>query len=323
MFGAHVMKSVPSLAYASLIGFGLLSSVLSACGAKDGRPGSLVSAGGGAGRAGHAGEGGGGGASQAGQATAGSTAAGDEGGEAGEQGVPSTPLAVFPKQLQLDVGCDLSTPGGSLVIQNGGSLPLSITSASADAGYLVKSKLPVSIAPGASSALTLTPPAPQANTALGHMSTGTLSFVTNEPGTPTRHVALTSTLFGAQLEFLDSDGVPLSSGLALTYLSSSFCPDTVKYRVHNTGNVAFTLLGPNFPAHFGGTSAGEKGESVAPDGYVELSVGGNSAPGGVCGGASGVLTFSAMGAFCGAAPTLNVTWPSGTETSCTCLAATK
>jgi len=227
---------------------------------------------------------------------------------------------VFPHTLSAASNCGAST-ATPLLVQNGGASPLRIASASADAGYVVTTKLPLVIAPGDGGVLSITPPASKPNAALGTMTAGTLSFATNEPGSPTHTVALETTLFGARAELTDANGVPLNSGLALTYLSSSLCPDTVKYRVHNTGNAAFTLLGPTFPAHFGGTTAAP-GTSVGPDDFVELSVGGQSSPGDVCS-ASGTLAFMMLGPFCGTVPQLAVSWPANAAASCTCSPATK
>jgi hypothetical protein len=92
--------------------------------------------------------------------------------------------------------------------------------------------------------------------------------------------------------------------------------------VKNTGNVAFTLLGPTFPAHFGGRSTGTTGASVAPGDFAELKVGGVSDPGAACS-ATGELVFTVQGAFCGAAPKLSVVWPSNGGSNCACTASTQ
>ncbi len=294
-------------------------SALSGCGSDARPPGSMVSAGG------ESSQGGSnvGGAGVSGKGEAGEAGSGNasDGGAAGgmEVGTPPTPLAVYPSALAADVGCD-SAPDASLLIQNAGGSTLTVTNASADSGYLVKTQLPLSIEPGTAAALLVTPPAAAANAALGAASDGTLSFRTNEPGLPEHQVALSSMLYGGQLEFTDHDGVPLSSTLTLSYLSDSTCPDTVKYRVRNKGNVAFTLVGPVFPMNFGGTSTGASGQSIAPNDYLELMVGGVSAPGDVCG-ASGQLTFTTKGSFCGSAPALNVVWPTTAAATCACNAA--
>ena len=296
--------------------------VLSGCGSDGHPPGSTVSGGGQSSQAGSAtGNAGTSGKGEAGETSEAGSPSSSDGGAAGsgEVGTPPTPLAVYPNALDADVGCD-SAPDASVLLQNAGGATLTVTSASASSGFVVKTPLPLSIEPGAAAALLVTPPAAAANAALGSSNEGTLSFRTNEPGTPEHQVTLTSKLFGAQLELTDHDGVPLTSALTLTYLSDSACPDTVKYRVHNKGNVAFTLIGPVFPTNFGGTTTGASGRTIAPNDYLELMVGGVSAPGAVCG-ASGQLTFTTKGSFCGSAPALNVIWPATTDPTCTCNAA--
>jgi len=325
MFLTRLMSKARWLAFAPLT-FGLLQASLTACGSGDDRPASLVSAGG---DSAHGGAAQGGGSSGAGIAhDAGSDGVGDAGdagdaGAAGDAGGLAAPIASFPKQLQVDVGCGASSEPVNLVIRNAGLLPLTVTSAIATTGYEVSGQLPLQIAAQASGTLQVAPPAAQATAKVGQMSSGSLRFVTNEPGTPTHEVLLNTTLFGGQLEFTDRDGRPLTAALPLTYLSSAACPDHVSYRVHNTGNLAFTLLGPTFPSHLGGTSTGESGQTVPPDQYVELTVSGDSSTDGACSG-SGTLTFTVQGAFCGPVPKLSVTWPTNVETAgCSCSAGTE
>ncbi|MEI9949862.1 MAG: hypothetical protein WDO74_12995 [Pseudomonadota bacterium] len=299
---------------------------LSACGSGDSRPGSLVSAGGASDHVGgHAGHGGGNGddAGQANDDAGNHGEGGDDAGAAGQASLAAAPLAIFPQQLQVDVGCGASTDPAPLLIQNGGLLPLTISSVLATAGYVVTGQLPLQIEPLASAALSVTPPPPKATASVGATSTGTLTFVTNETDSPTHEVLLNSRLFGGQFEFTDRSGRPLNTALALTYLSSDTCPDEVTYRVHNTGNLAFRLFGPTFPTHLGGSSTGVNGQNVAPDAYFELKVGGNSAADGACS-ASGELTFTVQGSFCGSVPKLSVTWPTNIATTgCTCSASTE
>ncbi|HET7541268.1 MAG TPA: hypothetical protein VFK05_15425 [Polyangiaceae bacterium] len=304
-----------------LLTLGLGLTLPLACGSDD-RPGSLVSFGAEAGRGSGTPGNTGGSSGEGGQAPsdAGSNDH-DDAGAAGEGIPPPAPRAIFPEQLQADVGCGSSPESSSLLIRNDGLLPLIISSATASAGYVVKSELPLEIAAMTAATLELSPPAPKGTAAVGDQSSGTLSFVTNEPGNPTHEVQLNTTLFGGRLEFSDGDGTALSGALPLTYLSSTNCPDRVKYRVRNTGNVAFSLFGPTFPAHFGGTSTGESGLSVAPNEYVELEVGANSTADGACSG-SGDLIFTVQGSVCGKVPKLAVIWPTNTKTSgCTCATA--
>jgi len=248
---------------------------------------------------------------------------GDDAGAGGDLFVPATPLAMFPRQFQVDVGCGTETQLADLVIQNAGLLPLTLSSATATGGYAVKTELPLQIAAMSSAVLQVAPPKPPALASVGDMSSGTLTFVTNETDSPSHEVLLNTTLFGGLFEFTDRDGNPLNGALPLTYSSSDACPDNVTYRVHNTGNVAFTLFGPTFSSHLGGTSTGANGRTVGPDEYVELEVSGNSTSDGACS-ASGELTFTVQGSFCGAVPKLAVTWPTNVATSgCTCVPATE
>lgn len=321
----RLMSKAPWLALAPLT-FCLAGAVLNACGSGDGRPDSFVNAGGATGRGGAANAGRGG--SSAGDAGQANHDAGSDGGDdaaagaAGDASGTAAPIAIFPQQLQVDVGCGGSTEPAQLLIQNGGVLPLTISSAMATGGYEVKTELPLQIEARASAYLQIAPPPPKAKTTFGQMSTGSLSFVTNEADTPTHEVLLNTTLFGGQIEFTDHQGTALSAALPLTYLSSAACPDDVTYRVHNTGNLAFTLFGPTFPSHLGGTSTGASGQNVPPDQYVEFKVSGNSSTDGACSG-NGSLTFSVQGAFCGSVPQLDVRWPANIKTTdCSCTAAT-
>lgn len=230
---------------------------------------------------------------------------------AGETGAAPQPVAVFPSQLEADVGCDMTTPDASLLITNAGDEPLVISSASADSGYVVKTTLPITIAPGAGDSLLVTPPALGAGAEAGATVSGKLSFTTNEPGTPTHLVTLTSAAFLGSLELTDSNGMPINT-LSLSYGGSLYCPDLATYRIYNTGNVTFTVFGPTFPAHFGGASLGASGHALPPGGFAELTVSGVSAPDNACSG-TGALSFTVTGPFCGAVPTLNVDWPASTE----------
>lgn len=302
----------------------LLLGVLGACGDPE-RPGSLVGTAGGATSGGGPGEAG---ASEhddpLGGAAGSSEPAPDDGGSAGasESAVPA-PWAVFPDRLEVDVACGVAAVSAEFVIQNRGSLPLVIASAKADSGYELGGAFPRTIAPRASEVVVVTPPAPKSGARIGETSDGTLSFVTNESGETTHQVALTSTLFGAKLQFTDRDGAPLGTTLTLSHLGAQSCPDTLKYRVRNAGNLSFTLLGPTFPSHFAGTTTGMTGVEVAPDAEIELQLAAVSGSGNVCS-ANGVLSFSGKGAFCDPIPSLNVSW-AATATSpaagCMCTAA--
>jgi hypothetical protein len=305
-----------------------LSALVTALGAfgacsSDGKPSSFVTDGGSSSQGEATGQTGGTNANQAGETSAGgSNSVGEGTGEGGASSI-SLPIAVFPDQIEADVGCNMVTPDASLLIRNAGDETLVISSASADSGYVVQTKLPLEIAPETSAALLIAPPAPGANADAGSMTSGKLSFTTNEPGMPSHDVTLTTTDFAGSFEFTDSNGLPVDS-VALSYGSSADCPDPAKYRIHNTGNVTFTVLGPTFPAHFGGTTLGTSGQAIPPDGFAELMVGADSAPDATCSSAGG-LSFTVTGPFCGTVPTLTVTWPISSDpdasSGCACTAS--
>jgi len=320
------MVSAPSMFKARWLGFsslmfGLAAASLSACGNGD-RPSSLVSANGESGHAGNsAGHGGGGSSNAGGDAGEAGSSVGDDAGAAGETHVSAAPLATYPGQLQVDVACGASPDPVELLIQNGGPLPLIVSSAKTSAGYTVNSELPLQIEAQGSATLLVSAAAPKGSAAVGDSSTGTLTFVTNEADSPSHEVRLDTTVFGGKLDFTDRDGVALQGALPLSYLGSDVCPDSVKYRVRNKGNLAVTLVGPTFPVHLRGTTTGASGQSLAPNGYVELEVSGNSATDGACSG-SGELSFTVEGSLCSAVPKLPVTWPANvTISGCSCGAA--
>lgn len=311
----HMLKA-PWLAFASLI-FGLSAASLSACGNGDGRPSSLVSSNGESGRSGGLG-GHGGGSGAAGLGGDAGSAVGGDAGAAGETHTSAEPVLIFPNQLQVDVACGTSPEPVALLIQNSGLAPLTISSAETTGGYRLESELPLQIAAMGSASLLVSAPAAKVSASVGDTFTGTLTFGTDEADSPSHQVRLDTTVFGGMLEFADRDGVALKGALALTYLSSDVCPDSVKYRVRNIGNLAFTLLGPTFPAHLRGTTSGAQGQDVPPSGYVELEVSGDSTTDGACSG-SGELSFTVQGALCSPAPKLSVTWPANVATSgCSC-----
>ena len=315
------MSKARWLVFSSLM-FGPAAASLGACGNGDGRPSSLVSSNGESGRPGNSNGHGGGGSSDAGAGNAeAGNGDGDDAGAAGETFVSAAPRATYPGQLQVDVACGAISDPTELLIQNDGQLPLIISSAKATAGYTVNSELPLQIEALSSAILLVSAAAPKGSAAVGDSSTGTLTFDTNEADSPSHQVRLDTTVFGGQLEFTDRDGVALKGTLQLSYLGSAVCPDSVKYRVRNTGNLAFTLVGPTFPLHLRGTTTGTSGQSVAPNGYVELEVSGNSATDGACSG-SGELSFAVEGSLCSLVPKLAVNWPANSATSgCSCGAA--
>jgi len=300
-----------------LLAVSLSAGCLGAC-SGDGRPSSLVSENAGFGQGGGAGGQLAGISGSAGQPTADAGTSGSDAGAAGEASFPVGPVASFPRQLQVDVACGTATEPAELLIRNDGPSPLIVTSAQATPGYTVDAEFPLRVEALSGARLLVSASTPKSASA-GDTSTGMLTFVTNELESATHEVHLDTTVFGARLEFTDGNGTPLKGPLPLTYSSSSDCPDRVRYRVRNSGNLTVTLLGPNFPAHLGGRSTGASGRPVAPGDYVELDVSGNSSTDGACSG-GGELSFTVQGSLCSALPKLSVTWPQNVAASgCSCV----
>jgi len=305
----------PALLLCTLLGFGACSS--------DQKPSSLISGGGGANSVASGGHGGKG-ELNAGAPSAnagGDDGAGTAGMSEGAGGASAEPLAIYPSALEADVGCNQETPSVALLIQNRGNEPLVISKASVSEGYTLGATLPLTIAPGASGSLSVTPPAASSDADAGAITSGKLSFTTNEPGTPTHEVTLNSATYEGRFEFTDSDGKPITS-LSLVYDSGGACPVLTKYRIHNLGNATFTVLGPTFPSHFSGTTLGSSGHALAPGAYVELMAGAVSGNDDACQ-ATGDLSFTVMGTFCGTVPKLRVVWPVSSDpdaggVSCAC-----
>jgi hypothetical protein len=164
----------------------------------------------------------------------------------------TTPLSFAPRCGQP------ATAGVALTVTNGGTSPLVISGVAATAGYTVTGKPAGAIAPGKSDSITVSANAPSGE-AGGSTRTGTLSFTTNEYGSPLNQVSLTATIMGANLAFTDSTGnaiksepiVCCSGSPACTVPSVPpypwwYCPyDGLAYYINNSGNEPATLGAAN------------------------------------------------------------------------------
>src|SRR6185295_6525078 len=133
----------------------------------------------------------------------------------------------------------------SFPIQNTGDGPL-VINATATGGFVVTSALPMTIAAGATASLSVRPPeAVVGNAVGGDVLDETLTITTNELTGSPHHVALQSTVIGANLRLIDAQGVPISS---ITFNTNQQCPGPATIRVQNFGNAAATVAisGQNF-----------------------------------------------------------------------------
>ncbi len=175
----------------------------------------------------------------------------------------------------------------------------------------LKGDFPLTIAPSAFGNLSVTAPAPKPNAKLGMMSSGTLSFATNEPDSPTHRITLNTTLFGGSLEFLDDNGQPLKTpSLTLGAASAADCPDSATYRVHNTGNLAFQLTGQVFPRTSAARARARPGCIWNRTATLSSKSAACHCPETPAAAAARSRSRSDTG-YCGTPPSLNVTWPAG------------
>jgi hypothetical protein len=144
--------------------------------------------------------------------------------------------------------CGQPAPAGvALTITNGGTAPLSISGIKATSGYTISGQPAGPIAPGKSDSITVQANAPSGE-AGGSTRTGTLSFTTDEYGSPTHQVSLSATIMGANLGFTDANGTTITSQPLVCCGSGAACEpwwacgyDGLTYYIHNSGNQSATL----------------------------------------------------------------------------------
>jgi hypothetical protein len=208
----------------------------------------------------------------------------------------SLAVAVFPAEVTTFAAeCGVAVPETvDVTVMNSGTEPLVIASATATGGFTVVTAAPITIAPGASAALTVRPPAAVIGTDIGGSTkAGALSFVTNETGAPTRTVALASTVDGANLEFRASSNVADPVLTAITMISSTGCPSPFEVFIHNTGNRAVQLARPSASGF--GFQGFSPSSSLPPGEYVIAPISAETSN--QCRDQGEVL-FSATGSLC-------------------------
>jgi hypothetical protein len=248
---------------------------------------------------------------------------------------PEVPVAMFSSAMvSLASTCPSggtgvnSTGTASVSITNSGNAPLTISGVTSSTAFVVAQGPTASIAPGMTGTIALTTNVP-ANTPAGARM-GTLSFKTNEFGSPTHTIPLAVTVSGANLSFT----VAAASG-TITYNGTCYV-DSVTYGIANSGNQPATLSGPTQtsgdqrtyrflgqnPALLGtpynqynqqlGTfmvtggvaiAAGASATDVIADYDEDFNAAGSS----VCSGTD-VFAFTAAGNICVGLPALNYVW---------------
>jgi hypothetical protein len=226
-----------------------------------------------------------------------------------------TPTAIIGTVPAMSVACGTGTPATvSVSIQNTGDAPL-VLNASASGGLVITSSTSMTIAAGASSAITLRPPASVIGSDLGGTTkSGTLTITTNEVTGATHQIPLASTVVGANLSLRNAAGARITSA---TFTADMACPASQAIFIANTGNAdaQVFITTPNFQLFrfddFGPSPSVPAGTSVS---YrmrvwtVQSACAGNQQ-----------IEYSATGTLCTALPlTLQASFNITGQTSCFC-----
>jgi hypothetical protein len=232
-------------------------------------------------------------------------------GACGRIGFGDSPVAAVATSLALRSECGVAVTPGELAIENQGTAPLVIDQATATGGFSIVTPLPVTIAPGAVAALRVAPPPAVIGTDVGGaQKTGVLTIVTNEGETPSRDIALTATVVGANIAITDAT----SAALTLTFSGSSgLCPAPQPAYLANTGNAPVTL---DAGAASGLALSGFSGGTLDPGASAMVLVWVTT--GSACVG-SGAVTYVVTGSACTTTPTvLQATFNITGSSSCFC-----
>lgn len=164
-------------------------------------------------------------------------------------GAVTGPVASYTSAVAFVAVCGQQAPTDKIVtITNSGAAALTIGSVTTTAPFVVVAAPTGAIAPGQSATITVRAPAAVVGTDRGGTSrTGTLSFQTNEGGTPTRQVGLSVAYNGANLDYLDAQGQVIAPATPVYNYSVAACAATPNpnpwqaYSVRNSGNTDVTV----------------------------------------------------------------------------------
>jgi hypothetical protein len=219
--------------------------------------------------------------------------------------VGQVPVATFSHNpLAVTATCGGGVGAAALTITNTGNAPLSIGSLNVANGHFKIGAVTNPIAPGANGTINITGVLP-ANPTGGNVLADTLTFATNEVGSPVYSVPVNDTVVGANLAVV---------GNPVTLNNCGY----VAYSIKNTGNNAansVTIVGAaNYdtegsPVYFSSTGGESPGEfDSAQTINAGATLGDNVAINNGCTAAGSVVVgYTTTGPVCiGAAPTLTV-----------------
>jgi hypothetical protein len=201
-------------------------------------------------------------------------------------GGPAFSIGELPA-LQTTCG-ESETPAVDLTIRNIGGEPLVISEPTITGEFTLLTELPLTIAPGASAALSVRPPTAVIGTDRGGtFKSGVLTVTTNEADSPTRTIELSATVMGANLDFTDEAGEPITVEFTT---NEGACPAPLTVFLHNSGNLPLEIGGPaaassTSVAHY--DYGGFAGATIAAGGVVTHTV--QPRPTGACSGLDTIL----------------------------------
>jgi hypothetical protein len=160
------------------------------------------------------------------------------------------PKIVVPASATLQSQCGEVSGATTIVpIINLGNADLVVSAVDADSGFSATSTvgLPFTVPAGQSGEVLVTAPLAVIGTDVGGSTKpGTLTITSNAPGSPTT-VALGAVVNGAQLEFVDSAGNPITTA---AYDSDTVCPPDGVLYLKNVGNLSATVQSGNGSEYF-------------------------------------------------------------------------
>lgn len=228
--------------------------------------------------------------------------------------VPVGPAFALGEVPLLQATCGAEPADIELTVRNTGDEPLVLSEPAITEGFALNTTLPLTIAPGASAALLVRlPPAVIGTDRGGATKPGSLTVKTNEATSPTRNIDVTTTVMGANLDFVNDSDEPVS----LSFSSGNGCAPLAMF-LRNSGNqpvelsAATTLSGSPPSLGFDGFSGGtlEAGTRARQDVHVVTS--------GACSGFDTASYGVTSGNVCTTGTTIQATITLGFGTNCFC-----
>ncbi|HEY4240259.1 MAG TPA: hypothetical protein VGM88_10600 [Kofleriaceae bacterium] len=230
---------------------------------------------------------------------------------------PAQPTAVVASSLALMSPCGVAMPDTvDLPIMNGGTSDLVVSAADAPPGFTVTTALPLTIAAGATTPLTIRPPAAVIGTDLGgDTKTGTLTLTTNDSD-GSHAIALTSTIAGANVQFFDQAGDEVST--ATLDGTGGVCPAPRSLTIANSGTSPVTIdqgtttgfSGFGFAGFSGATIGGTSSTTITIDMQNSMSQ---------CSGTGSVTFVATADNLCTPTPSITLEYSvSGASGACFC-----